>query len=151
MDKHVLPKKDTSAYQKNLEKILKEEEEKEEFNEARKEKLKNVPKNPVVEASEIAEEQAVEDMKSKRIQNYVDSQKLLEDLAAKEAAKKAAQKANDQMIKGNAELWTANMPERYLSGYLQTEINDVKEQLAQVLDQEGDSDSDSSDSDSDDE
>lgn len=151
MDKHVKPKKDLTPYQKNLEKILKEEEEKEQMIEERKEKLKNVPKNPVVEASEIAEEQAVEDMKSKRIQNYEDAQKLLADLAAKDAAHKAAQKANDALVKGDAELWTANMPAKYLEGYLQTEINDVKQQFAEVEDKEGDSDSDSSDSDSDDE
>jgi len=134
-----------------LEKILKEEEELEEKKEAHKEALKNVPKNPVVEASEIAEEQAVEDMKAKRIQNYVDSQNLLEELAKKDAARKAAQKAHDALIGGNAELWTANMPAKYLEGYLQTEINDVKQQLAEVISKEADSDSDSSDSDSDDE
>lgn len=55
------------------------------------------------------------------------------------------------MVKGSAELWTANMPEKYLDGYLQTEIDDVKQQFAQVLNQADDSDSDSSDSDSDDE
>jgi len=75
----------------------------------------------------------------------------LEDLAAKDAERKKRQAANAQKIAGNAELWTANMPEKYLDGYLQTEIDDVKQQFAQVLDQEGDSDSDSSDSDSDDE
>jgi len=75
----------------------------------------------------------------------------LEDLAAKQAEFKKRQKANEAKISGSAELWTANMPEKYLDGYLQTEIDDVKEQFAQILNQEGDSDSDSDSSDSDDE
>lgn len=151
MDRHDPPKKDTTAYQKNLEKIMKEEEELEEKKEAIEAAKKDVPKNPVVEASEAAEEAHVEQVKSERIQKYEDAQKLLEDLAAKQAEFKKRQKANEAKISGSAELWTANMPEKYLDGYLQTEIDDVKQQFAQILNQEGDSDSDSDSSDSDDE
>lgn len=60
MDRHDPPKKDTTAYQKNLEKIMKEEEELEEKKEAIEAAKKDVPKNPVVEASEAAEEAHVE-------------------------------------------------------------------------------------------
>lgn len=50
-DKHIKPKKDTSAYKKNLAAIIKEEEEKEDFIEKRKEEMEAYPKNPAVEKS----------------------------------------------------------------------------------------------------
>lgn len=47
------------------------------------------------------------------------------------------------------EQWVANMPQQYLEGYIQTQVADIKRQLAQVEANDSDSDSDSSDSDSD--
>lgn len=57
-DKHVEKKPDTSEFKKNLAIIEKEEERKEEFIENRKAALEAIPKNPAVEAAEIAEEEA---------------------------------------------------------------------------------------------
>ena len=70
---------------------------------------------------------------------------------AKAKAHKKAQKEHEELLKNNAELWTANMPQQYLEGYIQTQVNDIRHQLAQIEAREQDSDSDSSDSDSDDE
>ena len=53
-------------------------------------------------------------------------------------------------IKGNDELWVANMPGEYLNSFVQTKVNEIRQQLAAVEARE-DSDSDSSDSDSEDE
>jgi len=74
-------------------------------------------------------------------------------LAAKAEAHKKATKDRKDAISKSAELWTANMPEQYLEGYIQTQVNDIRHQLAQVEARENQyqSDSDSSDSDSDDE
>lgn len=61
----------------------------------------------------------------------------------------AKAKEHKAVLSANPELWTANMPEKFLTGYVQTQVNDIRRQLAQIEDR--DSDSDSSDSDSDDE
>lgn len=131
--------------------IIKEEEEKEEKIEARKAMLESYPKNPAVEASEIAQEAADEAAKQKYKDDFEDQQKLLDSFEAKKADKKKAAKENENLYKNNAELWTANMPQQYLEGYIQTQVNDIRHQLAQIEAREQDSDSDSSDSDSDDE
>jgi len=47
------------------------------------------------------------------------------------------------------EQWVANMPGTYLEGYIQTQVADIRRQLAQVEAQDSDSDSDSSGDDSD--
>jgi hypothetical protein len=73
------------------------------------------------------------------------------ELEAKKLAHHKAKKDREAMLKNNAELWTANMPQEYLEGYIQTQVNDIRHQLAQIEAREQDSDSDSSDSDSDDE
>ena len=65
-------------------------------------------------------------------------------------AKKAAVK--DTIKKGpfSDEAWVANMPGHLLEGYIQTQVQDIRRQLAQVEAQDdSDSDSDSSGSDSD--
>jgi hypothetical protein len=49
---------------------------------------------------------------------------------AKIAAKKAAQKAKETLISNSGELWTANMPEQYLDGYIQTQVGNIRHQLA---------------------
>jgi len=58
-------KKDLSDFKKNLAKIEKEEAEKEDKIAAREEMIKSVPKNPVVEAAEKAEEEHAAAMKLK--------------------------------------------------------------------------------------
>lgn len=69
--------------------------------------------------------------------------------AQKKAEKAAAQaKARDAFLDKNAEAWTANMPENLLHGYVQTQVQDIRRQLAQVEsheDSDSDSDSDSGD------
>lgn len=72
------------------------------------------------------------------------------DAAQSPDAKKTAEKPLGD------EAWTANMDTtapHFLEGYLQTQVNDIKRQLAQVeaheQESDSDSDSDSSDSDSD--
>jgi len=62
--------------------------------------------------------------------------------AAKEAAHAKAMKARDAKIQGSGELWTANMPEEYLNGFVQLKMNQIRDQLAQLDDSESDSDSD---------
>jgi len=131
--------------------IIKEEEAKEDFIEARKAKMDEYPKNPAVEAAEIAEEAAEEAKKEKFKEDFEAEQKLMESLEAKKAAKKKAAKEQAALLKNSAELWTANMPSEYLEGYIQTQVNDIRHQLAQVEAREQDSDSSDSDSDSDDE
>ena len=56
-------KPDLSAFKKNLAKIEAENEAKADAIEAREEMIKNVPKNPVVEAAEKAEEEHAAEMK----------------------------------------------------------------------------------------
>jgi hypothetical protein len=53
--------------------------------------------------------------------------------------------ARDATIAGSAELWTANMPEHVINSFLQTKVDEIRYQLAQVeaRDQQSDSDSDS--------
>jgi len=143
------PKPDLSAFKANLAKIEKEEEAREEFIENRKAEQAATPKNPFVEASELAEEAAAE-AKAKALAAEVEADRLAaEAAAAKEAKRKANAAARETALKNSGELWTANMPEDYLSGYIQTQVQDIRRQLAQV-EQREDSDSDS-DSDSDDE
>lgn len=60
IDEDEKPKPDLTPFKKNLAKIQKEEDEKEEIIEARAEAKKAYPKNPAVEASEIAEEAAAD-------------------------------------------------------------------------------------------
>lgn len=129
-DKHSEPKKDTSAFKKNLAAIMKEEEAKEDFIEARKAKMEEYPKNPAVEASEIAEAAAQEAKEQKFKDDYEAEQKLMADLEAKAKAAKKAKADRDAAIKNSAELWTANMPSEYLEGYIQTQVNDIRHQLA---------------------
>lgn len=62
--------------------------------------------------------------------------------AAKEAAHAKALKARDAKIQANPELWTANMPEEYLNGFVQLKMNQIRSQLAQLDESESDSDSD---------
>lgn len=67
-----------------------------------------------------------------------------QEAAAKKAAHKAAAAARDAKIKGSAELWTANMPQEYLDGYIGLKMNQLRFQLAQLDDaEESGSDSDS--------
>lgn len=144
------PKPDLSAFKTNLAKIEKEEEAREQFLEDKAAEKAAYPKNPLVEASELAEEAAAE-AKKKAMEAEIEADRLAaEAAAAKEAKRKANAAARETALKNSGELWTANMPEDYLSGYIQTQVQDIRRQLAQVEQREGDSDSES-DSDSDDE
>lgn len=131
-DKHTEPKPDLTPFKKNLAKIEKEEEEKEEFIEKRKAALDSFPKNPLVEASEAAEEAHEEAMKKAFAEKKAEEEAAEEAELAKKAAHEAAQKAMDKKVKDSAELWTANMPEKFLSSFLQTKVNEIRYQLAQV-------------------
>ena len=147
---HPLPKPDLTAFQANLKKIQEEEEKKEEEIEARKAAVKAIPPNPVVKAAEEAQAAHEAEMKAKFA-----AEKAAEEAAEKEAAAKAkalaaAKAERAATIKGNDELWVANMPPEVLNSFVQTKVNEIREQLAQVEARE-DSDSDSSDSDSEDE
>jgi hypothetical protein len=66
-------------------------------------------------------------------------------------SKKAAVKDAIKKGPGSDEAWVANMPGHLLEGYIQTQVQDIRRQLAQVeaQDSDSDSDSDSSGSDSD--
>ena len=112
-------------------KIEKEEDEREEFIEKRKEKLAAVEKNPVVEASEAAEE-AHEAEKKAAFKAQKEAEAAAEAAEkARIAAFKAQQKAAaNAEVKANAELWTANMPAQYLEGYIQTQVDSIRHQLA---------------------
>ena len=83
------------------------------------------------------------------------AEKEAEEKAEEEAKARAKQIATAKAaraaeIKGNDELWVANMPGEYLNSFVQTKVNQLRHQLAEVEARE-DSDSDSSDSDSDEE
>jgi len=147
---HPLPKPDLSAFQANLAKIQKEEEEKEAEIEARKAAVKAIPPNPVVAAAEAAQEEHEKAMKAKFAAEKEAEEKAEAEAAAKAKALAAAKAERAATIKGNDELWVANMPPEYLNSFVQTKVNQIRQQLAEVEARE-DSDSDSSDSDSDDE
>merc|ERR1712032_82359 len=74
----------------------------------------------------------------------------LRKLPARAKAVAVAKAERAATIKGNDELWVANMPPEVLNSFVQTKVNEIRHQLAEVESRE-DSDSDSSDSDSDDE
>lgn len=57
----------------------------------------------------------------------------------------AKQKDLDAKVKASAELWTANMPEKFLSSFIQTKTDEIRYQLSQLEDSDSDSDSDSDD------
>merc|ERR1712032_1386941 len=95
--------------------IQKEEEEKEAEIEARKAAVKAIPPNPVVAAAEKAAEEAAEEAAAAR---------------AKALAVAKAERA--ATIKGNDELWVANMPPEVLSSFVQTKVNEIRHQLAEV-------------------
>merc|ERR1712238_624135 len=118
------PKADLSAFQANLKKINDEEEKKEEEIEARKAAVKAIPANPVVAAAEAAQ--------------------------ARAAALAKARTERSATIKGNDELWVANMPSEVVNSFVQTKVAEIRQQLAAVESRE-DSDSESSDSESDEE
>jgi len=135
------------TYKAAVAQIEKEEEAKEAFLEARAAEKAAIPKNPVVEASEAAQEAADEAAFAKRKADYEaeEAEKAAAEAKKKASAAKAAAARSKAME--NAEVWTSNMPEHYLEGYIQTQVNDIRRQLAQVNAHDDDSDSDSSDSD----
>lgn len=159
-------KADLSGYKENLAKIEKEEEEVEAKKEAREAAIANVPKNPVVEASEKAEEEFAAQDKAKKIAEITKQAADMEKMKKKmEDIQKRAKSGKEELSKSpdakstaekplNDEAWTANMDTtapHFLEGYLQTEVDMLKRQLAQVeaREEDSDSDSDSSSSDSD--
>lgn len=159
-------KPDDSEFKKNLAKIEKDEAEKEAKIEARKEALDNVPKNPVVEASEKAEEEFAAQDKANKIAAIVKQNEEMDKMKKKMESIQNRAKAGKQELAGspenkksaekplNDEAWTANMDTtapHFLEGYLQVEVDQLKHQLAQIeaREQESDSDSDSDSSDSD--
>ena len=137
------------TYKAAVAQIEKEEEAKEAFLEAKAAEKAAIPKNPAVEAAEAAQDAADEAAMAKA---KADAEAEEAEKAAKEAKKKAdAAKAAAARSKAmeNAEVWTSNMPEHLLEGYVQTQVNDIRRQLAQVNAHDDASDSDSSDSDDD--
>merc|ERR1712046_438116 len=108
------PKPDLTAFQANLKKIEEEEEKKEEEIEARKAAVKAIPPNPVVAAAEAAQEAHEAEMKAKFA-----AEKAAEEKAEAEAAAKAERAAT---IKGNDELWVANMPPEVVNSFVQTKF-----------------------------
>jgi hypothetical protein len=143
--KNPKPKADLSAFQANMAKITKEEEEKENIIEAKKATQAAFPKNPVVEAAEAAQEEHEAAMKAQFAAEKAAEEAAEEAAKAEKAAKAKAMAARDATIAGNAELWTANMPEHVINSFLQTKVDEIRYQLAQVeaRDQQSDSDSDS--------
>jgi colicin import membrane protein len=145
------PKKSTAAYEANLKKIQAEEDAREEAIEARKASLEAVPANPVVAQAEAAEKAWQEESRAKQIEELKAKEKEEEEEEARKKAAKIRAAEKDKLLKENDEIWTANMPEQYLKSFVQTQVDSMRHQLAQIEAREGDSDSDSSDSDSDDE
>merc|ERR1719353_1318645 len=131
-------------------KSQKEEEEKEAEIEARKAAVKAIPPNPVVAAAEAAQEEHEKLEKAKFAAEKAAEEAAEEAAAARAKALAVAKAERDATIKGNDELWVANMPPEVLSSFVQTKVNEIRHQLAEVESRE-DSDSESSDSDSDDE
>jgi len=144
-------KPDLSAFKANMAKIDAEEEEREKFLEDKAAAKAAEPKNPAVEASELAEEAAQEAKEKAAAAAKEAEEAAAAEKAAKLAAHKAAAKERDATIRASGELWTANMPGEYLEGYVQTKVNEIRYQLAQIEARENDSDSDSDSDSSDDE
>jgi len=69
---------------------------------------------------------------------------------ARAAALAKARTERSATIKGNDELWVANMPSEVVNSFIQTKVSEIRQQLAAVESRE-DSDSESSDSESDEE
>lgn len=146
-------KPDLSEFKKALGAIEKDNEEKEAKVEARKEMIASFPANPIVAASEAAEEEHEKKKLMEQAANFAvqekaqaDFEKMMNDKNKKKAA------TNAEVKKGphTDEQWVANMPGHLLEGYIQTQVQDIKRQLAQVEAEDSDSDSSSgSDSDSD--
>merc|ERR1719375_3067959 len=128
---HPKPKPDLTAFQANLAKIQKEEEEKEAEIEARKAAIKAYPKNPLVAAAEAAEEEHEKAMKAKFAAEKEAEEKAEEEAKAKAKQIAAAKAARAAEIKGNDELWVANMPGEYLNSFVQTKVNQLRH-LAEV-------------------
>jgi len=147
---HPKPKPDLSKFQANLKKIEEEEEAKEAEIEARKAAVKAIPPNPVVAAAEAAQEAHEAEMKRKFAEEKAAEEAAEAEAKAKAKALAAAKAERAATIKGNDELWVANMPPEVVNSFVQTKVAEIRQQLAQVEARE-DSDSDSSDSDSDDE
>ena len=152
-------KADLSGYKENLAKIEKEEAEVEAKKEAREAAIANVPKNPVVEASEKAEEEFAAQDKANKIAAITKQaaemdkmKKKMEDIqkraaAGKEELAKSPENKKTAEKPLNDEAWTANMDTtapHFLEGYLQTEVDMLKRQLAQVEAREEESDDSSS-------
>merc|ERR1712203_737409 len=99
----------------------------------------------------LAKIQKEEEEKEAEIEARKAAEEAAEEAAAARAKALAVAKAERAAtIKGNDELWVANMPPEVLNSFVQTKVNEIRHQLAEVESRE-DSDSDSSDSDSDDE
>lgn len=134
-----------------MKKIQAEEDAREEAIEARKASLEAVPKNPLVEKAEAEEKAWQEEARAKQIAELKEKEAEEEAEEARKALAKKAAAEREKQVKGNDELWVANMPDAYLKSFVQTQVDQMRYQLAQIEAREGDSDSDSSDSDSDDE
>merc|ERR1719460_14983 len=147
---HPMPKPDLTAFQANLAKIQRRGREKEAEIEARKAAVKAIPPNPVVAAAEAAQEEHEKLEKAKFAAEKAAEEAAEEAAAARAKAVAVAKAERAATIKGNDELWVANMPPEVLNSFVQTKVNEIRHQLAEVESRE-DSDSDSSDSDSDDE
>lgn len=144
------PKADLSAFQANLKKINDEEEKKEEEIEARKAAVKAIPANPVVAAAEAAQEEHEKVMKAKFAAEKAAEAEAELAAEARAAALAKARTERSATIKGNDELWVANMPSEVVNSFVQTKVAEIRQQLAAVESRE-DSDSESSDSESDEE
>merc|ERR1719353_103723 len=126
------PKPDLTAFQANLAKIQKEEEEKEAEIEARKAAVKAIPPNPVVAAAEAAQEEHEKLEKAKFAAEKAAEEAAEEAAAARAKAVAVAKAERAATIKGNDELWVANMPPEVLNSFVQTKVNEIRHQLAEV-------------------
>ena len=125
-------------------------EKKEEEIEARKAAVKAIPANPVVAAAEAAQEEHEKVMKAKFAAEKAAEAEAELAAEARAAALAKARTERSATIKGNDELWVANMPSEVVNSFIQTKVSEIRQQLAAVESRE-DSDSESSDSESDEE
>lgn len=154
-----------SVYNANLKKMQEEEDKKEEEEEARALKIANIKPNRAVAIVDAAMERYDQSDHVKNMKKLEDEAQAAEDARNAKATKVNQSKHSSSEMnyldnnagKGesqtNGEMWTANMPEHIITdpdfdGFVQTKVNQIRQQLAAVEAHEesgSDSDSDSDD------
>lgn len=154
-----------SVYNANLKAMQEEEDKKEAEEEARLEKIKNIKPNPAIAIVDAAMERYEQAAAVKRFAKREEEEKAFEDERFEKASKMSRSRHNTAELNGdyvsgragamitNGEMWTANMPEHIITdpdfdGFVQTKVNQIRQQLAAVEAREesgSDSDSDSDD------